>query len=59
MICTCTYLKMQFPAILEQKTGFVPSLFSFFVNFILKTDNTNTFGALTPVIVFKHCLLPN
>ncbi|CAN6975421.1 unnamed protein product, partial [Brassica oleracea var. botrytis] len=23
VICTCTYLKMQFPAILEQKTGFV------------------------------------
>ncbi|CAN6863688.1 unnamed protein product [Brassica oleracea] len=22
VICTCTYLKMQFPAILEQKTGF-------------------------------------
>ncbi|KAK3030620.1 hypothetical protein RJ639_035824 [Escallonia herrerae] len=22
MICTCTFLKMQFPAILEQKTGF-------------------------------------
>ncbi|XP_017969982.1 PREDICTED: protein kish isoform X1 [Theobroma cacao] len=21
-ICTCTYLKMQFPAILEQRTGF-------------------------------------
>ncbi|AED92807.1 kish-A-like protein [Arabidopsis thaliana] len=23
VICTCTYLKMQFPAILEQKTGIV------------------------------------
>ncbi|KAK2978638.1 hypothetical protein RJ640_019095 [Escallonia rubra] len=22
VICTCTFLKMQFPAILEQKTGF-------------------------------------
>ncbi|XP_058100515.1 uncharacterized protein LOC131245221 isoform X2 [Magnolia sinica] len=22
VICTCTYVKMQFPTILEQKTGF-------------------------------------
>ncbi|XP_042403047.1 protein kish-like isoform X1 [Zingiber officinale] len=22
VICTCTYIKMQFPAILEQRTGF-------------------------------------
>ncbi|URE42354.1 hypothetical protein MUK42_32782 [Musa troglodytarum] len=22
VICTCTYIKMQFPAILERKTGF-------------------------------------
>ncbi|KAK8369316.1 hypothetical protein V6Z11_A01G103900 [Gossypium hirsutum] len=25
-ICTCTYLKMQFPAILEQRTGYILSL---------------------------------
>ncbi|PRQ16618.1 putative protein kish [Rosa chinensis] len=27
VICTCTFLKMQFPALLEQKTGLVSGIF--------------------------------
>ncbi|CAN6718508.1 unnamed protein product [Malus baccata var. baccata] len=34
VICTCTFVKMQFPAVLEQKTGSVVSLPHCFSNFV-------------------------
>ncbi|AED92806.1 Protein kish [Arabidopsis suecica] len=47
VICTCTYLKMQFPAILEQKTGFR--------GFFWKAARIDS-NALKPMVdlLFKH-----
>ncbi|CAG7879640.1 unnamed protein product, partial [Brassica rapa] len=49
VICTCTYLKMQFPAILEQKTGFVT--FSPF----LDLDNWIHLVLCLNILCFSHC----